>query len=164
MVAAGIRLGPEQNGYLFAFIGLISAAVKGGLVGRLAHRFGEPRLVISGSGLLAIGMLAIPFANPPEFLWPAMLIVAVGFSLMTPSLNSMVSLAVGAGVQGGTMGVSRSMTTLARVVGPGFAGVLFEVLGMDWPFFVGALIMGVVLALALGAVTPQKAPESVEAD
>ena len=33
--------GPEQNGYLFAFVGLISAGVQGGLVGRLAHRFGE---------------------------------------------------------------------------------------------------------------------------
>lgn len=156
--------GPEQNGYLFAFIGLISAAVQGGLVGRLAHRFGESRLVISGSAMLAIGMLAIPFANLPEFLWPAMLIVAIGFSLMTPSLNSMVSLAVGAGVQGGTMGVSRSMTTLARVLGPGFAGALFEVLGKDWPFFAGALIMCVVLALAFGAVAPHKAPDTAKAD
>jgi DHA1 family tetracycline resistance protein-like MFS transporter len=156
--------GPEQNGYLFAFVGLISAAVQGGLVGRLAHRFGESRLITSGSALLAIGMLAIPFAGLPALLWPAMLIVAVGFSLMTPSLNSMVSLAVEASVQGGTMGVSRSATTLARVLGPGFAGLLFELLGKDWPFFVGALIMGAVLVIALGAVASQKATGNTEAD
>lgn len=149
--------GPEQNGYLFAFVGLISAAVQGGLVGRLARRFGERRLITSGAALLAIGMLAIPMAGTPALLWPAMLIVAVGFSLMTPSLNSMVSLAVDPGVQGGTMGVSRSATTLARVLGPGFAGLLFEMLGKDWPFFAGAVIMCIVLVIAFGATAERTA-------
>jgi MFS transporter, DHA1 family, tetracycline resistance protein len=142
--------GPEQNGWLFAFVGLISAAVQGGLVGRLAHRFGERHLITAGAALLALGMLAIPFAGTPSLLWPAMFVVAVGFSLMTPSLNSMVSLSVDPAVQGGTMGVSRSATTLARVLGPGFAGLLFELLGKEWPFFAGALIMTAVLAIALG--------------
>lgn len=149
--------GPEQNGYLFAFVGLISAVVQGSLVGRLAHVFGERRLIAGGSALLAAGMLAIPFAASPPLLWPAMLIVAVGFSLMTPSLNAMISLSVDAGVQGGTMGVSRSATTLARVLGPGFAGLLFEMLGKDWPFFAGALVMCVVIGFALGAARPQAA-------
>ena len=153
--------GPEQNGWLFAFVGLVSAGVQGGLVGRLALRFGETRLISSGSALLALGMLAIPLAVKPALLWPAMLVVAVGFSLITPSLNSMVSLAVGAGVQGATMGVSRSATTLARVLGPGFAGLLFEFLGKDWPFFVGALIMGAVLAIALGATAAKPAQADV---
>lgn len=141
--------GPEQNGYLFAFVGLISAAVQGGLIGRLAQRFGEHRLVMSGAAALAVGMLAIPFAGSVPVLAAAMLIVALGFSLMTPSLNSLISLKVGAGVQGGTMGVSRSATTLARVVGPGWAGLLFGYLGKNSPFFVGALIMAAVLLIAL---------------
>ncbi|HYN39847.1 MAG TPA: MFS transporter, partial [Rhodospirillales bacterium] len=138
--------GPEQNGYLFAFVGLISAAVQGGLVGRLAHRFGERHLITAGSALLALGMLAIPIAG-------------------TPSLNSMVSLAVDPAVQGGTMGVSRSATTMARVLGPGFAGLLFELLGKDWPFFAGALIMCVVLAIAFGAPSGRRAAaRSAEAE
>src|SRR5512132_2179622 len=145
--------GPEQNGYLFAFVGLISAAVQGGLVGRLAKRFGEHRLVVSGAAALAVGMLAIPFASSVPLLAPAMLVVALGFSLMTPSLNSLVSLRVQSTVLGGTMGVSRSATTLARVLGPGWAGLLFEYIGKDWPFFAGALIMTgvIVIALAMGA-------------
>ena len=141
--------GPEQNGYLFAFVGVISAAVQGGLVGRLARRFGEHRLVVSGAAALAVGMLAIPFASSVPLLAPAMLVVALGFSLMTPSLNSLVSLRVQSTVLGGTMGVSRSATTLARVLGPGWAGLLFEYIGKDWPYFGGALIMTVVIAIAL---------------
>jgi MFS transporter, DHA1 family, tetracycline resistance protein len=143
--------GPEQNGYLFAFVGLISALVQGGLIGRLAHRFGEPRLLVGGSVLLAVGMLAIPFAASPLALAPAMVVVALGFSLMTPSLNSLLSLRVGAGVQGGAMGVSRSASTLARVLGPGWAGLLFEFLGKDWPFYAGAAVMVGVIVITMGA-------------
>lgn len=142
--------GPEQNGYLFAFVGIVSAAVQGGLIGRLAHRFGEPSLLTLGAGCLAAGMLAIPFSVSLTLLLPAMLLVALGFSLMTPSLNSLVSRSVSSGVQGGTMGVTRSVTTLARVAGPGFAGLLFEFVGRDWPFWVGALIMLGVMTVTLG--------------
>ena len=141
--------GPEQNGYLFAFIGLISATVQGGLVGRLAKHFGEHRLVVAGAATLAIGILAVPLAASVPLLAIAMLAVALGFGLMTPSLNSLVSLSVDAGVQGGTMGVTRSATTLARVLGPGWAGLLFEYLGKDWPFFAGAVIMACVIIVAL---------------
>lgn len=141
--------GPEQNGYLFAFIGLISATVQGGLVGRLAKHFGEHRLVVAGAATLAIGILATPFASSVSLLAFTMLWVALGFGLMTPSLNSLVSLSVDAGVQGGTMGVTRSATTLARVLGPGWAGLLFEYLGKDWPFFAGAMIMAGVIMVAV---------------
>jgi DHA1 family tetracycline resistance protein-like MFS transporter len=141
--------GPEQNGYLFAFVGLISAIVQGGLVGRLAKWLGELRLVVGGAAALALGMLAIPFASSvPALAW-TMLVAALGFSLMTPSVNSLISLKVDAAVQGGTMGVARSATTLARVLGPGWAGVLFEHLGKDWPFFSGAIIMTGVIFIAL---------------
>ncbi len=140
--------GPEQNGYLFAFVGLLSAIIQGGLIGRLAKRFGEGRLVVFGSTLLALGMLMIPFSASLASLLAAMVIVALGFSLLSPSLNSLISLQVGAELQGGTMGVARSVTTLARVLGPGWAGALFYYIGKDWPFLGGTLVMAAVVALS----------------
>ncbi len=141
--------GPEQNGYLFAFVGLLSAAIQGGLIGRLAKRFGEGRLVVFGSIALALGMLMIPFSTSLAPLLAAMVIVALGFSLVSPSLNSLISLQVGADLQGGTMGVARSVTTLARVMGPGWAGALFYFIGKDWPFLGGAMVMAAVIGLSL---------------
>jgi DHA1 family tetracycline resistance protein-like MFS transporter len=140
--------GPEQNGYLFAFVGLISAVIQGGLVGRLSRRWGEGRLVAGGGAALALGMLLIPQATSLLLLVPAMVIVAAGFSLMTPSLNSLVSLQVDQAVQGGTMGVARSASTLARVLGPVWAGVLFHHFGKDWPFYAGFLIMVAVVLIS----------------
>ncbi|NQV46504.1 MAG: MFS transporter [Rhodospirillaceae bacterium] len=137
--------GPQQNGYLFAFVGILAATIQGGLIGRLAKKFGEARLIVQGAAALAIGMLMIPFSDTLPMLLAAMVIVAYGFSIITPSLNSLISLQVGREEQGGIMGVSRSATTMARVIGPAWAGMLFSVLGMDWPYFGGALLMmGVV--------------------
>ncbi len=141
--------GPQQNGYLFAFVGILSAIIQGGLIGRLVNRFGETGLVVQGAAALAIGMLAIPFANSLAALLAAMAIVAYGFSVINPTLNSLISLQVGPEEQGGIMGASRSATTMARVVGPVWAGMLFAVLGMDWPYFAGAAVMLVVAGLSL---------------
>jgi len=55
--------GPAQNGYLFAFVGILSATIQGGFIGRLAKKFGEARLIIFGTGALAIGLGLIPFST-----------------------------------------------------------------------------------------------------
>jgi DHA1 family tetracycline resistance protein-like MFS transporter len=141
--------GPEQNGYLFAFVGLLAAAIQGGLIGGLAKRFGEGRLIVAGALALAIGMLFIPLSGSVAVLLVAMTIVAFGFGIVSPSLNSLVSLKVGPGAQGGIMGVTRSASTLARVVGPIWAGALFHYIGRDWPYYAGAVVMGIVAILGL---------------
>jgi DHA1 family tetracycline resistance protein-like MFS transporter len=141
--------GPEQNGYLFAFVGLLAAAIQGGLVGGLAKRFGERRLIVAGAFALALGMLLIPLSGTLAVLLLAMTIVAFGFSIVSPALNSLVSLKVGPGAQGGIMGVTRSATTLARIVGPIWAGALFHYLGRDWPYYAGTVVMGIVAILGL---------------
>jgi len=141
--------GPEQNGYLFAFVGLLSAVIQGGLVGRLARRFGEARLIVHGAAALAIGVMLIPFSHSLPLLLVAMVIAGYGFSVISPSLTSLISLQVGDDEQGGIMGVTRSAATMARFLGPAWAGLLFETLGRDWPYFGGALVMAVVVGLGL---------------
>lgn len=141
--------GPEQNGYLFAYVGLLSAVIQGGLIGILAKRFGEGRLIVNGALALAAGMVLIPLSHSVPMLLVAMTIVAYGFSLVTPTLNSLVSLKVPPDAQGGAMGVTRSATTMARILGPMWAGALFFYLGRDWPYFTGAAVMVVVALLGL---------------
>ena len=144
--------GPEQNGYLFAFIGLLSALIQGSLIGRLARRFGEARLVVQGAVALAIGILLIPFCTNVVMLVLAMSIAGYGFSVISPSLNSLISLQSSEDEQGGIMGVTRSASTMARFIGPAWAGLLSGGLGRDWPFFVGALVMAGAAFLGLRAI------------
>lgn len=144
--------GPEQNGYLFAYVGLLSAVIQGGLVGPMVRRFGEARLIIQGAVALAIGVFLIPFSSNLVVLLVAMTIAGYGFSIISPSLNSLISLQVGDHEQGSTMGVTRSASTMARFIGPAWAGMLFGVLGRDWPYFGGALVMVAVVILGFRAV------------
>jgi DHA1 family tetracycline resistance protein-like MFS transporter len=133
--------GPEQNGYLFAFVGLLIAAIQGIAIGRLATRFGERRLVTAGAILLAVGLGAVPFAFQVPALVLAMTLAGIGFSLVTPALNSLISLEAAEGERGGIMGMARSSTTLARVLGPALAGAVFGLIGKDAPYIGGAILM-----------------------
>ena len=151
--------GPEQNGYLFAFIGLLSAMIQGGLIGRLAKQFGEARLIRQGAVALACGIGLIPFADSLPMLLMAMTILAYGFSVVTPSLNSLISLQVSEGEQGEIMGITRSASILARVIGPAWAGLLFSIIGKDWPFYGGALVMVMVIYLSLRSLKSEPAPD-----
>jgi len=141
--------GPEQNGYLFAFVGLLGAVIQGSLIGRLVKKFGEGLLMLQGSIFLFLGILLIPFASSIGVLILAMILTGYGFSIMTPSLNSLISLKVSDQEQGEIMGVTRSTSTLARIVGPASAGLIFGVFGKDFPFYGGALIMLFVICILI---------------
>lgn len=140
--------GVMQNGYVFAFLGIVSAALQGGLIGRLSKRFGDAALVKQGFLTLAIGLAAIPFATNLPVLLIALVVATYGFSVATPALNSLLTLAAPPTATGGIIGIGRSASTLARAAGPAFAGYVFTLIGKDWPFFAGAIILIVVLLLS----------------
>ncbi len=155
--------GPEQNGYLFAFLGIVSALIQGGLIGRLARKYGEGKLVIAGAVALGVGIGMIPLSHSITMLMSATTILAIGFALSTPSLNSLISFQAGETERGGVMGASRSAATLARVLGPVLAGVLFAQLGRDIPYYTGMVIMFLVALVALIKLASKRAPKTAEA-
>ena len=143
--------GVAQNGYIFAYTGILSAIVQGTIVGPMSKKWGEPALIQQGFVALLIGLVMIPFSDTLEFLLIAMAIVTYGFSLASPALSSRLSLQVSKRDQGTVLGIGRSASTLARAMGPIGSGYVFAFLGKDWPFFVGALLMFLVLAASVSA-------------
>ena len=143
--------GVAQNGYVFAYTGIISALVQGLLVGRMSRRWGEAILIKQGFVALGMGLLIIPFSDNLAVLLIAMAIVAYGFSLCSPALASQLSLQVSGEEQGAIQGVGRSASTLARVLGPAGAGYIFAFAGKDWPFYAGAALMTVILLFNFAA-------------
>ena len=143
--------GVAQNGYIFAYTGILSAIVQGTMVGPMSKKWGEPALIQQGFVALLIGLVMIPFSDTLGFLLIAMAIVTYGFSLASPALSSRLSLQVSNRDQGTVLGIGRSASTLARAMGPMGSGYVFAFLGKDWPFFVGALLMFLVLAVTVSA-------------
>ena len=140
--------GPKQNGYIFAFVGVIIALIQGSLIGPMTRKFGERTMIVQGFAAFAIGLAALPFAHSLPALLAVMVIVSYGFGISNPALNTLLSFRAGRNMQGGALGVGRSAMTLSRVLGPPWAGFIFVALGRDWPFLVGAATMFAVAILA----------------
>jgi MFS family permease len=146
--------GPRSIGFVFFYVGLLSALMQGGLIGPLTRRFGEERLMLMGLGLIALGLLVLPEARAVPLLAVALSALALGMGALQPSLNSLISRRAGAEEQGETMGIAQSVGSLARVLGPLAAGMLFSAFGRGSPFLWGAVL--VAGALAIGWQMPRE--------
>lgn len=141
--------GPRLNGYVFGAIGIIGAIIQGGLIGRLVARFKEPRLIVVGLLLMACGMAGLGLMHSVPFLLGSSFFIAVGNSLSTPSLSSLVSVRSPPEIQGTVFGTTAAIGSSARVVGPLVAGLLYETVGSGAPYAVAAIFM-VVTAATVG--------------
>jgi MFS family permease len=141
--------GPETVGYVFAYLGLLSAIMQGGLTRRLTKRYGEERLLLAGLVLLGAGLVLVPTAHGLGVLGGAFAALAIGLGLVQPALNSLISRRAGGGEQGQVLGVTQSVGSLARILGPPLAGYLFADLGHGSPFVAGAVIVVLAFVLAL---------------
>jgi DHA1 family tetracycline resistance protein-like MFS transporter len=140
--------GPLQVGYIFFFIGVVLVVVQGGLIGRLTKRFGEARLVVAGATLLTIGLIALPFSGGIAAVLIVMALLALGLGMLNPAVTSLVSREAGTTERGGILGVNQSGQSLARILGPLIAGLVYSVAGSAAPYYIGAMIMAGVVAMA----------------
>jgi DHA1 family tetracycline resistance protein-like MFS transporter len=158
-----------HTGYLFAYVGIIAVVIQGGLIGRLVKKFGEIPLVIFGALCFAISLFAVPFVGPAFGGLAGLLIgggvFSMGNSLATPALTSLASRNADASEQGTVLGVTQSVASLARAVGPSLAALLINSatthVGADGvahfmsdqslrlTFWTGAAIMAAAFLLAL---------------
>jgi DHA1 family tetracycline resistance protein-like MFS transporter len=135
-------------GYVFAFVGVILSIVQGGLVGRVAKRFGERRIVPAAILTIALGLALVPLAHSTRLLLGACGLLAVGMGFNSPSMVSLISRLSGRDDQGGVLGVSQSLASLARVIGPAWGGFVFDRFGITSPFFSAAAVMMVAFAIS----------------
>jgi MFS transporter, DHA1 family, tetracycline resistance protein len=139
-------------GLLFFFIGMILVAIQGGLIHRLVTRFGERKLVIAGPALIAVGLVIIGVSVH----WPMMgfvagcVFLAVGSSIFNPSLQSLISRHAKPNEQGEILGANQGMASLARALGPVCAGLLFEYISPETPYYASAALCVAVSLWAVG--------------
>jgi MFS transporter, DHA1 family, tetracycline resistance protein len=144
--------GPLEIAFLFAFIGAIAVVVQGFLLRRLVPRFGEARLAVTGLTLMTLSFAIVAFAPVAWMLYPAMALLAAGSGLATPSITSLISRRVAPQEQGSVLGGVQALTSLTMVVGPLFAGAVFDAFGPAAPYLAGVVLVGsglIVFALAM---------------
>jgi multidrug resistance protein len=141
LFAAGrFGLNERDVGWLFAFIGVISAVMQGGVVRYLVARVGEVKLIRASAVPFVVGFTIIGLSSTVPILLVGLALLAVGFGGTLPSLMSLLSRSAPDEFQGGSLGVGQSAGALARIVGPLVAGVVWDTLGMSAPYFIAAAI------------------------
>jgi DHA1 family tetracycline resistance protein-like MFS transporter len=139
----------EKAGYVLAVMGVIMVLMQGGLIGRLAKRFGELPLIRVGFAICAVSLFAFAGAQAASAAIGFLCVLAVGHGMLHPSLSSLASLGAPAHLRGGVMGVFHSASSLARVVGPPLAGWLYGSISPNTPFFAGSAMLALGGGIAL---------------
>jgi MFS transporter, DHA1 family, tetracycline resistance protein len=133
---------------VFIYIGLTLAFMYGYVVRKVSGRVLDTRLVIVGIASQAIGLALLPTVPAMWMLLLAMGILSFGQGFSNPPLLSLISRATPADRQGAIMGVTQSAGSLARILGPAFAGLVIDFTDLRWPFWAAAVIMAVAVVLA----------------
>jgi MFS family permease len=159
--------GPRGVGYFFGGAGIVIIIVQGGLIGKLTRRFGEWTIVIAGPALVTIAMALFIEAGLRQLLWILLvggLFNAMGRSLQTPALSSLISKHSDPKMHGTVFGMNHMLMSLARVLGPAIATVYYTGHHTSPYWIAGAISLAVALwttALRGGGAGARRAELSV---
>jgi multidrug resistance protein len=182
-----LRFGLTEKtiGFVFMYIGVISVLTRALVLGWAVDRYGEARLSRFGMGLLATGIVTLPFMRPfhdvagviashsallphgfvalVPFLPLAIpvALIPLGTAFTFPCVTALLSRFVSSHERGLYMGVQQTFGGVARVLFPIVAGLLF-----DWviavPFVLSATLVAGTIVLGLGLereIATQAVPE-----
>ena len=154
--SGGLGWSERDNGWVFAFIGLLGVIIQGGLIGPLTRRFRLRGMMIVGTALAGLGVASIPYA-PAEASWlifGSCAGLAIGNGLFSPTQSSLLTFETkGGGYElGMVMGAQEGSGALARIIGPFLAAYIWS-LTVDgeglWTYHTCFRIAGVVFFVAL---------------
>lgn len=147
---------PWQIGLLLVLAGVVVIGGQALLVQRVVARFGESAVAIVSLCGLALSVLLICFA-PTFGLFLAFSVLGSGNStFIFPTITTLTTNRVSPSEIGLLMGVTTALTSLVTILGPLWAGVVYDHVMPSAPYWMGA----VIFALAAWFVTRGKARTS----
>lgn len=132
--------GPQQVGYLFGYIGILSILIQTQVLPRLIHRFGERQLLLVNFPLLALGFLLLSLSPALPLHLLANFFIVLGNSLGNPTLTALATENIPPDEYGETLGLLQSAGSLGRIIGPAAAGEIYTLYSPHTPFRLSALI------------------------
>jgi DHA1 family tetracycline resistance protein-like MFS transporter len=139
---------PRSAAFAFAGLGLLSALVQGGLIRRLVPQFGEPRLIVAGLLLVALGFAGLAMVADVPALAGSLILLGLGQGLVSPSVSGLLSRITPESEQGAVFGVLSSVQTLARMISYSAANLLLGRVATAAPYWAAAGVDILALAVA----------------
>ena len=145
-LAATFGVDERSIGWYYVALGALSVVMRGAVLGSAVRRFGEVRVLRVGAAMLAFGMAAAPWASHPLTFMAAIFFVPMGTALLFPCTTSLVSRHAKPERLGEMMGVQQAFGGSSRLIGPLWAGAVFQHVGMAQTFWLAsALVVGASL-------------------
>lgn len=144
---ARFNYGPEQVGTIMMVVGVASSVMQGFMTGPATRRFGEDKVIrwsLIGSAV-GFGLMLLA-ANTASILVTTGLF-ALANAMLRPAIASKVSYQAG-DQQGAILGINNSFTSLGRVVGPLWAGGMFDI-SITLPYLSGGVVMLLIYVASL---------------
>ncbi len=118
--------GPLQAGLIFLFVGAVNVATQAAALPRLSRRYSSATLLALGLAITTVSFLGFAVDGFLPFALAMGGLLMFGFGLVNPSLSHLISVNADEGEQGGTLGLSQSVGSLARVFAPSLGVTLFS--------------------------------------
>ena len=156
---------PRDNAWLFLFNGACMIFAQG-LARQLVKRLGQRKVVMLGMLIAAVAFIWValiptPAVGVPSPAWvepsfyAGLGLISFATGLILPSVSALVSLYSDSSEQGRNLGILRSAGSLARVIGPVTAALLYFHFGSHfWVYLGGALLMLPAILIVRGLPDP----------
>jgi MFS family permease len=152
--------GAVEMSYFFMYIGLVQIVLQGLLIGRLADKFGEEKLIAFGPLLMAGGISLMPLIPNIAIFLASLTMIALSNGMMRTVVPSLISKRTPANEQGGILGVTQSVSTIAMVPGPLIGGFVWDFAGRVAPFFLSATLLMIAFGLGVRVLQTSSRPRS----
>jgi DHA1 family multidrug resistance protein-like MFS transporter len=147
----------KQVGAIWMVMGGMLIVVQGTLTAPLTKRFGESFLIRAGLIGGALGFVAMSLAVNYVTTLIALGFFTLALALIGPALNAYISHFAGER-QGTVMGLNSAATSLGRVIGPLWAGYLYEI-NIEFPYLSGAAALVLGLLVSFVGLQDQAEPQ-----
>lgn len=135
-------------GIIFMIAGIVMIVTQAGLMGKLAEKFKEEKLILVGCILMSFGFFAMVLVDSFYIMVILVFPVCFGLSIVQPSLNSMLSKEIPSEKRGELMGITESFKSGMRIIGPIVASTLIT-MDLFIPWYVIGLVLGIGVILAI---------------
>ncbi len=109
--------------------------------GSLADRWNKNRLLLTGSTIISIGILAVPFAGSFTTLLLLFALIGLGESISWPALGALAAKEGHIYGHGSMMGVFNMAMSAGLFIGAMGVGALVDLLGISWAFYIVAFLL-----------------------
>lgn len=132
-----MHLAANQIAMIFSMLGTVGLIIQIWILGRLARKFGERKLLLAGFFFMVTCFVGLFFTHVVPFFILFVFLGAVGNSLINPMVQTVLSKETDDKSQGSIMGLNASYISIGMTVGPLIGGLL-ATYSISYPFLASA--------------------------